>query len=560
MRKLVACALGIALASAPALAPAAEGPVKTKNAIDIQLQGRIDIGTIYRSQGFSYLHYGPCLNTTSEYQQMDVGETAATGGEVATGRRISPGFVDERGSLFVIDPQISLGLQATLPKNVIGFVELSTPFYIIGDEGGSSPIRGAVFAEPHNSSYERGVVVEQAYVELRDFILEDSGLDVRIGITDYALDFRGNGHPFLIDVQNAESPFLSPTGAQQYRIEGEETAGSGKWYPTWDMTYDGDKRIDPGPFGRNTQEAAGALARYATEDKGILALDLYIFDIFETYEKNRDDFVTGATVSIYFDEDRRYGKFAPTFLAMANDSSACVYTFGAGAQGFPLDSVMGEKVLELYGEGYMQAGTYDKNVRVLASDSYPARDYNHIYQTNAYAFYAGARLAAPRVNQQDVVEDSADAGAYDYFGGLQPYVDVSYWEVSGDDSADRKRNSNFVSLENNNLSLIVESSYWGLDIDTNYRCVRVQAGFYPYKGWHLGAMYGYFEYQDNNGTVDNRTGRTRTKIGDEVDLTLTWEYSTHVKFQAGTGFLFDPRALGTTQSVNLSLFRMILDF
>ena len=552
MRRLVAYALGMALASAPSLTPAAEGPVKTKHAIDIQMQGRIDIGTIYRSQGFSYLHYGPCLNPPSD-QQVEVGD-----GALSTGRRISPAFVDQRGSLFVIDPQISLGFQATLPKNVIGFVELSTPFYIIGDEGGSSPVRGAVFAEPHTSSYERGVVVEQAYVELRDFILEDSGLDVRIGITDYALDFRGNGHPFLIDIQNAENPFLSPTGAQQYRIEALWT--DGKWYPTWDMTLSTDRRVDPGPFGRNTQEAAGVLARYATEDKGILALDMYIFDIFESYERNRDDFVGGATVSIYFDEDRRLGKFSPTFLAMANDSTACVYTFGAGAQGFPFDSVMGEKVFELYGEAYMQAGTYAKNVNVLMGGGYPTRRFNRIYQTNAYAFYGGMRLAAPRVNQQDVVEDSADAAAYDYFGGLQPYVDVSYWEVSGDDSADRKRNSNFVSLENNNLSLIVESSYWGLDIDTNYRCARVQAGFYPYKGWHLGAMYGYFEYQDNNGTVDNREGRTRSKIGDEVDVTLTWEYSTHVKLQAGTGFLFDPRALGTTQSVNLSLFRMIVDF
>jgi len=557
MRKLVAYALGIVVASAPSLMPAAEGPVKTKHAIDLQMQGQIDIGAIYRSQGFSYVHYGPCLSTAPESQHMGVGQTSPSGGAIATGRRIAPGFVDDRGSLSVIDPQISLGFRATLPKNVIGFVELSTPFYVIGDEGGTSPVRGAVFKEPYTSGYDRGVVVEQAYVDLRDFILEDSGLDVRLGIMDYALDFRGNGHPFLIDIQNAENPFLSPTGAQQYRIERQDGL---KWYPTWDLTRPGDRRVDPGPFGRNTQEAAGVLARYATEDKGIFAADVYFFDIFESYEKNRDDFVTGATLSIYFDEDRRLGKFAPTFLAMANNSTACVYTFGAGAQGFPLDSVVGEKVLELYGEAYMQAGTYAKNVRVLESDSYPERRYHRIYQTNAYAFYVGTRLAAPRVNQDDVVEDSADAGAYDYFGGLQPYVDVSYWEVSGDTNADRKRNSNFVSLENNNLSLIVESSYWGLDIDSNYRCARVQTGFYPYKGWHLGAMYGYFEYQHNNGTADNRRGRTRSKIGDEVDVALTWEYSTHVKFQAGTGFLFDPRALGTTQSLNLSLVRMIVDF
>ena len=68
MRKLVAYALGIVVASAPSLMPAAEGPVKTKHAIDLQMQGQIDIGAIYRSQGFSYVHYGPCLSTAPEFQ------------------------------------------------------------------------------------------------------------------------------------------------------------------------------------------------------------------------------------------------------------------------------------------------------------------------------------------------------------------------------------------------------------------------------------------------------------------------------------------------------------
>ncbi len=552
MRKLVVGALGIALLVGAAPLAAAEGPVKTKHAIDIQMQGRIDIGTVYRSQGFNYLYWGPCLPAPAT-QQVGPGDV-----ELAQGRRISPVLVDDRGSVFLIDPQISLGFQATLPKNVIGYVELATPFYIIGDEGGHSEINGSNFSYPYSSS-RRSPYVEQAYIELRDFILEDSGLDVRVGITDYALDFRGNGNAFLIDVQNAENPFLSATGAQQYLIH---FAGTNT--PTWDMGA-GDTRIDPGPFGRDMQDAAGVLARYATEDKGIFAADVYVFDIMQGYEGHRDDFVAGSSVSIYFDEDRRLGKVTPTFLVMVNDGNSALYTMGGGAQAYPLDSYLGEKVLELYGEAYVQTGTYAKNVDVLAgpaSSPYPQRRFESIDQKDAYALYVGARLGAPRVNQQEVVEGDADAAAYDYFGSLEPYADVSYCEVSGDSKADSDKNSNFVSLENNNSSLIVESAYWGLDIDTNYRAVRAELGFYPYKAWKLAGMYGYFEYQNNNhvGTVDNHAGRTYSKIGDEIDLTLTWEYSTHVKLRAGTGFLFDARALGTTQGVNLSVFQMVLDF
>ncbi len=111
------------------------------------------------------------------------------------------------------------------------------------------------------------------------------------------------------------------------------------------------------------------------------------------------------------------------------------------------------------------------------------------------------------------------------------------------------------------VGILGASFIWGAT-ELKEQAVRAELGFYPYKAWKLAGMYGYFEYQNNNhvGTVDNHAGRTYSKIGDEIDLTLTWEYSTHVKLRAGTGFLFDARALGTTQGVNLSVFQMVLDF
>ncbi len=518
----------------------AQAHVKTKHAIDLQLMGQIDMGVIQRNNAFNNAYWGPCIDGGTQ-------EVSRANGVTADGRRIAPAINSATGSLFVIDPQLSVGLEATLPSNVIAMIELSTPFYVIGDEGGSTSVRKSDLTI-RNYEYQRYLVVEQAYVELRDLFVQDSGMDLRLGITDYSFDFRGNGNPFLIDIQNAENPFLSPTGAQQYLIVDQD--GDQKW----DAESANDARIDPGPFGRNSQEAVGVLVRYTTP-RGLVSVDGYLFDIYESYNMNRDDFITGVTATINFDEEKRYGKVAPTFLVMSNDSTAAIYTFGAGAQYYPIPDI-----LEVYAEGYYQWGNYAKNVDVGGAGSWGARHFDEILQNKAYAFYAGLRLGSPRSSYEDVSTMSTDDDSLDLLGGWQPYVDCSYWEISGDDEADDSYNSNFVSLENNNLTLIAESSYWGLDIDTNYRAVRLQAGCYPLSSLHAQATYAYLEYQDNNGSVDNHTGRAKNKIGDEVDLTLTYEYSTHVKFRLGTGFLFDPRALGTSKTLNLNLFQAIVDF
>ena len=531
---------------------AAAGPVKTRHAIDLEMHGKLDVGFIYRNNAFGDVYWGPCLSGVP--QRVDKNSPAYLQQE----RGISPPIFD-RGSMFIMDPQLSLGFQATLPRNVVAYIELSTPFYVIGDEGGMSPFRRRNDVYYRDLKHERLLQVEQAYVELRDLIVQDSGLDLRLGIMDYALDFRGNGHPFLIDIQNAENPFMSATGAQQYYIQGAN--GNAAWGIGESLAGEPTgRRIDPGPFGRNTQDAAGVLARYATAS-GIITWDNYWFTIFESYERQNDDFVAGSTLTFYFDEERRLGKISPTYLAMANDATACVHTMGAGAQFFPLQ----EGIIELYGEAYYQAGTYAKGIVVEALEvggvtQYPERRFSTIKQRDAYAFYGGFRLSSPRADRDPAVGGRFDDVSLDFFGGMKPYVDVSYWEVSGDARADSKTNRAFVTLENNNLSLIVENSYWGLDIDNNYRAVRLQAGFYPYEGLHAELSYAYFEHEKSSRTADNRDGKRRRKIGDEIDVTVTYEYSTHVKFRLGSGFLLDPRALGTRKPLILSVFQTIVNF
>ena len=101
-------------------------------------------------------------------------------------------------------------------------------------------------------------------------------------------------------------------------------------------------------------------------------------------------------------------------------------------------------------------------------------------------------------------------------------------EVSGDDDATDDENQNFVSLEDNNRTLIVENGYYGYDIDTNYRGFRVALGA-NIAEFKVEALYAYFELQDNSGhRMSGGTGSS-AKIGDEIDFSIWYEYSANLK-------------------------------
>ena len=81
-----------------------------------------------------------------------------------------------------------------------------------------------------------------------------------------------------------------------------------------------------------------------------------------------------------------------------------------------------------------------------------------------------------------------------HVGGLdamRPWLDVSYWELSGEDDATDSDNSNFVSLESNSDTIVVEDAYYGLDIDTNYRAAKIKGGLNLAEDWSLADSF-YF--------------------------------------------------------------------
>ena len=139
---------------------------------------------------------------------------------------------------------------------------------------------------------------------------------------------------------------------------------------------------------------------------------------------------------------------------------------------------------------------------------------------------------------------------------------MSYVQVSGDRDAADSSNQNFVSLENNNRTVVVENGYYGYDIDTNYRGPRFTLGFHLDK-FQFEILYAYFELVRNsaNRYSGNGTGgNDSNKLGDELDFTFAYEYSEALKFGYQSGFLFDSHALGQLGTTHISLFTIAMEF
>ena len=422
-------------------------------------------------------------------------------GDAVTGAAGSPLFAAEPGAGsggdFLFDPFLSLNLDFQLAENelVNAVVTLETPFNIFNDAGGAS-------IDTRNAGVGGGrrfLDIEQAYVNWA----YNEAINLRLGVQDYTKDFTNRGNPFLIDVSHSESPFLNPGfGAADF---GTPQASSG------------------GLVG--TQEAAGLLATYRMGDAA--SLDLFYFTILETFRKNNDDVMFGAVYERAFEGDDLRGQFGATVLGLQNGGGSYLWTFGGGG----MASMFGDSI-EIYGEGYAQVGEYADNAAGVKVD-----------QKEAYAVYGGFRYYIP--GEEDP--------------NRRPYFDISYWEVSGDRNGADGTNSAFVSLENNNDTIVVEDGYYGLDIDQNYRAIKLKAGYSPAPRWDLEVLYAYFELVDNNGTVDN-TPAEHDKIGDEIDFNARFFVTDYLTLRLGMGWLLDPNALGGADDMSVALFQASIDF
>jgi len=138
---------------------------------------------------------------------------------------------------------------------------------------------------------------------------------------------------------------------------------------------------------------------------------------------------------------------------------------------------------------------------------------------------------------------------YDIKHSLSPYVDLSYWFLSGGGTA--SKNNNFVSMENVKSTMILEDEVFGLDLDSNYTAIKFETGVATKvdldkdgspEDLKVKLLLGQFSLSDQPIAM---TG-VKDSLGTEIDLLLTLQYNPSVSFTLGYatlssgGFFSDP--------------------
>ncbi|MFH1231928.1 MAG: hypothetical protein V1709_10585 [Planctomycetota bacterium] len=250
---------------------------------------------------------------------------------------------------------------------------------------------------------------------------------------------------------------------------------------------------------------------------------LFIGKITETAtgvdQLHNDNQINGAIAWYKLDDDKVFNAIVTQMLNAKNESN--IQTIGVGANyGGAIQN------LGLFGEFYTQSGDATKTMKQAAT-----------------AFQAGAH--------------------YDVKHDLKPYVELSYWLLSGGGTA--SKNENFVSLENVKSTMILEDNVFGLNLDSNYTAIKVETGITTKvdidkdgtsEELKVKLLIGQFSL------TDQPTGMTGVsdKLGTEVDLVGTLQFNPSVGFTLGYAtlsggkFFTDP----LTYNADSSSMRMII--
>jgi hypothetical protein len=389
----------------------------------------------------------------------------------------------------------------------------------------------AVFGDQTQGGFD--VNLGEAYIQASEFLWQP--LTLKAGIQNLCYDLRKNGRPFFIDLRNAELAFISPLQESFY----------GMFYPATGMGNSWATTNNNGYFRDQNREAGGWKLTYA---EGAVTLDMFWMTVFETLStfgpgsnssaNHVDEALFGVNFDYALDEN---SLLRTVFAIISNDSwNNRVYTIGAGIDYYVLPE------LELYGELYYQWGKYGEwvgngGLAIGASD--PEDDIPH----RSWAGIFGGKYTF-----QDVA--------------VKPWIDLSFTYLDGDEcemegngsatanvNHKPETNNDFVSYENNNATLILENSILGLDIDSNYWKVQVEAGItfdlMNEADTNLSVLYAYAKLVNEpkrvNRDSDDPTGNTGAdwdlddKLGQEVDIRCSWAYSKSLTFALNLGWLWN---------------------
>ena len=247
-------------------------------------------------------------------------------------------------------------------------------------------------------------------------------------------------------------------------------------------------------------------------DLGENSIDVLLFDL----SSANNESLFGFVYHMPLDTGDYQGNMSFTWINAKNDGGSDLFTLGGGAQ------VSGADGLKFYGEAYIQNGDYGSGNGGGSIDQ------------DAHAFLAGVRYDIPDMNEE-----------------AAPWVDVSFWDYSGDSNAADNSNGNFVSYEFNNDTIILEDSYYGLDIDTNYRAFKVKGGMNLSPEWSIQGTFAYAVLNSNSGALASNPSNNNKKLGDEFDVRATYRATDYLTFHINAGTLQNAKALGVGSGIEV---------
>jgi hypothetical protein len=361
--------------------------------------------------------------------------------------------------------------------------------------------------------------IEQAYIRVGEFF--SPKLTMSYGIQDLKLTLREGEGAFFMDVSEAQSfsvwvPF--DLGAVDTSMTGVLDAAT----------------------TRSVAEFSGFVFNYGSLKDDHYQVDFVYGVTRQTGALRANDNLVGVNVGYKLPgDDKNILKVLVAQLNNPDTNGAAALNTGMSAMtiGFGVDYFGAVPNLELYFEYYNQTGT-------LSNVGFDANGLTKDVDQAASAYRLGGRY--------DFVDMS-----------VKPYVDLSMWNVSGGDdsasytvgSAKYTENNHFISYENSQSTLILEDSLYGLDLDSNYNAIKIEAGIKT--SLKLGGnpmplnvkmLIGQFTLDNapltNSAGPDGKffTGDDVLKAADdalgmEIDITATLKYSDNVNFMLGLGML-----------------------
>lgn len=242
------------------------------------------------------------------------------------------------------------------------------------------------------------------------------------------------------------------------------------------------------------QQVGGWFARW--EQKPV-TVDGFMLTLADAGTVNTNVSLLGAVVD--YEKEKNlfraavlYGRYEDGNLAVPFGVDGSWFQLGLGADYFVLNGD-----LELYGEFGFQAGT--------AAKANPDIDHSGL------ALYLGAR--------------------YNFKVNYKPWIDLSFWYLSGDDPASATDADGWFNLGHLNQTLIVENQEYGFGAgfnDNNYWTIRLEGGLAPTDNTTVMASFNMFTLVEVLAGADDA-------MGIEFDLKGTYAYTSDLSLALGFG-------------------------